>query len=105
MPMFSQDHAIVDVTVVDTQTGALAPHRTVVVRDGRITAVDGGPAPKDASIVHGEGKFLIPGFWDMVTHLSWTRASALPALVANGVTAVRHEGGDLAVRRSGHIHD
>ena len=55
--------------------------------------------------MHGEGKFLIPGFWDMVTHLSWTRASALPALVANGVTAVRHEGGDLAVRRSGHIHD
>lgn len=31
----------------------------------------------------------------MVTHLSWTRASALPALVANGVTAVRDEGGDL----------
>jgi imidazolonepropionase-like amidohydrolase len=94
-PMFSQNLAIVDVTVVDTQTGALTPHRTVVVRDGRIRSVDDAPAPKDTTIVPGEGKFLIPGLWDMVTHLSWTRASALPALVANGVTAVRDEGGDL----------
>jgi imidazolonepropionase-like amidohydrolase len=94
-PMVSQKLAIVDVTVVDTQTGALARHRTVVVRDGRIQSVDGAPAPRDATIVPGNGKFLIPGLWDMVTHLSWTRASALPALVANGVTAVRDEGGDL----------
>jgi hypothetical protein len=36
-PMFSQNLAVVDVTVVDTQTGALTPHRTVLVRDGRIT--------------------------------------------------------------------
>jgi imidazolonepropionase-like amidohydrolase len=94
-PMFSQKLAIVNVTVVDTQTGALAPHRTVVVHDGRIISVDDAPAPKDATIVPGEGKFLIPGLWDMVTHLSWARASSLPALVANGVTAVRDEGGDL----------
>jgi imidazolonepropionase-like amidohydrolase len=95
LPMFSQNLAIVDVTVVDTQTGALTPHRTVVVRDGRIRSVDNAPPPKDAIVVPARGKFLIPGLWDMVTHLSWTRASALPALVANGVTAVRDEGGDL----------
>jgi hypothetical protein len=31
----------------------------------------------------------------MVTHLSWTRASAIPVLVAKGITSVRDEGGDL----------
>lgn len=94
-PMSSQTLAIVDVTVVDTQTGGLTPHRVVIVRDGRIRSVDDVPPPKDATVVAGKGKFLIPGLWDMVTHLSWTRVSALPALVANGVTAVRDEGGDL----------
>jgi hypothetical protein len=35
------------------------------------------------------GAFLIPGLWDMHVHRSYARASALPALVANGVTSVR----------------
>jgi imidazolonepropionase-like amidohydrolase len=91
----SQNIAIVDVSVVDTQTGALAPHRTVLLRNGRIASVSDAPPPKDATVISGRGKYLIPGLWDMVTHLSWTRVSALPALVANGVTAVRDEGGDL----------
>jgi hypothetical protein len=37
----------------------------------------------------------MPGLWDMHVHLSWTKASALPALVANGVTGVRDMGGLL----------
>ena len=95
-PAAAQDLAITDVTVVDTHTGALAPHRTVVVHNGRITSVGDRAAPPDAKIVRGTGKFLIPGRWDFVTHVSWTRASALPVFVANGITAVRDEGGDLA---------
>jgi imidazolonepropionase-like amidohydrolase len=94
-PMFSQNLAVVDVTVVDTQTGALTPHRTVLVRDGRIRFVDNAAPPKDTTVVPGRGKFIVPGLWDMMTHLSWTHASAVPALVANAVTAVRDEGGDL----------
>ena len=95
-PAAAQDLAITDVTVVDTRTGALAPHRTVLIRDGRITAVAAGAPPAGARVVSGRDKFIVPGLWDAVTHLSWTRASALPVLVANGVTAVRDEGGDLA---------
>jgi imidazolonepropionase-like amidohydrolase len=95
IPVAAQNLVIVDVTVVDTQTGALAPHRNVVVRDGRIASVSDAAPLQDASLVQGSGKYLVPGLWDMVTHLSWTRVSALPALVANGVTAVRDEGGDL----------
>lgn len=95
-PVAEPDLAITDVTVVDTRTGALAPHRTVVVHAGRIACVNGDRPPRGAEVVRGAGKFLIPGLWDFVTHVSWTRASALPVLVANGITAVRDQGGDLA---------
>lgn len=96
LPLRAQSFAITDVTVVDTRTGSLRPHQTVTVRDGLIASVETGSPPKELSVVDGRGQFLIPGLWDMVTHLSWSRESALPALVANGVTAVRDEGGDLA---------
>lgn len=95
LPLTAQEFALTDVTVVDTRTGALSPHRTVSVRDGRIASVTDGPPQKGVAVVPGRNKYLIPGLWDMVTHLSWTRDSALPVLVANGVTAVRDEGGDL----------
>lgn len=67
-----------------------------MVHDGRIASVGTGPAPRGATVLRGTGKFLIPGLWDFVTHVSWTRASALPVFVANGITAVRDQGGDLA---------
>ena len=92
----AQDLAITDVTVVDTRTGALALHRTVVVHDGRIASVGAESVPRGAVVLRGQGKFLIPGLWDFVTHVSWTRASALPVFIANGITAVRDQGGDLA---------
>ena len=68
---------------------------TVVVRDGRIAEI-GNAVPADAQIVDGRGKFLIPGLWDMHVHLSWVTSSALPVLIANGVTTVRDMGSDLA---------
>ncbi len=95
-PAAATDLAITDVTVVDTRMGALAPHRTVVIHDGRIASVGTGRAPRGVAVLRGTGKFLIPGLWDFVTHVSWTRASALPVFVANGITAVRDQGGDLA---------
>ena len=90
--------AITHVTIIDTMGGPAQPEMTVVIRDGRIAGIEksGGAAiPKDIPVVEGRGKFLIPGLWDMHVHLSWTTASALPALVANGVTGVRDMGGRL----------
>ena len=38
----------------------------VLIRDGRIVSVDGTSAmPRDAEVVDGRDKFLIPGLWDM----------------------------------------
>jgi imidazolonepropionase-like amidohydrolase len=90
--------AIRHVTLIDTLAGTTAPDMTVVIRDDRIVAVENGGAavPRGAEIIDGRNKFLIPGLWDMHVHLSYARSSALPALVANGVTAVRDMGSDLA---------
>jgi imidazolonepropionase-like amidohydrolase len=90
------DLAITDVAVVDTRTGAVTPHSTVLLHGGRIAFVGNGVVPADAQIMRAKGMYVIPGFWDMVTHLSWTRASAMPTMVANGITCVRDEGGYLA---------
>jgi imidazolonepropionase-like amidohydrolase len=89
--------AITRVTVIDTESGSALPDRTVLVRDGRIVSVEASRsrAPGGATVLDGRGKFLIPGLWDMHVHLSWTTSSALPVLVANGVTGVRDLGSNL----------
>jgi imidazolonepropionase-like amidohydrolase len=91
--------AIRNVTVIPATSGAAGPitGATVVITGDRITAL--GPAsstliPKQARIVDGSGKFLMPGLIDMHTHTSKARASSLGLLVANGVTTVRDMGGD-----------
>jgi len=80
------------VTVIDVVGGRALRDVNVVIRDGKIASVGHDAAPANATIVDGRGKFLIPGLWDMHVHLSWTTASALPVLIANGVTSVRDLG-------------
>jgi imidazolonepropionase-like amidohydrolase len=68
----------------------------VLVRGDRIVAI--GPAerlgrPAGAEVVDGRGKYLIPGLWDMHTHVVAYGAKAFPLLVANGVTTIRETGG------------
>jgi len=84
--------AITHVTVIDVINGAPLRDVTVTIRDGKIISVGHDAAPAGATIVDGRGKFLIPGLWDMHVHLSWTTGSALPILIANGVTSVRDLG-------------
>jgi len=84
--------AITHVTVIDVVNGVPLRDVTVAIRDGKIISVGHDAAPAGATIVDGRGKFLIPGLWDMHVHLSWTTGSALPVLIANGVTSVRDLG-------------
>lgn len=89
---------IAHVTVIDVKTGALLPNRDVDIRDGRIAAVvPASSTPiRHARVVDGRGKFLIPGLWDCHVHLSWTTDSALPLLVALGITDVRDVGSSFS---------
>ncbi len=86
-------------TVIPATSGAAAPitGATVVITGDRISAI--GPAasiviPKQARIVDGSGKFLMPGLIEMHAHASKARASSLGLFVANGVTTIRDMGGD-----------
>jgi imidazolonepropionase-like amidohydrolase len=75
------------------------PDMTVVIAVDRIVRIGKSPevsVPRGAHVINGAGKFLIPGLWDAHVHLSWTTASALPVLIANGVTTVRDMGGRLS---------
>lgn len=85
---------IEDVTVIDTQTGQEAAHRTVKISGGRISAITAAraaKAPSGAKIVKASAKFLIPGLWDMHVHGNnqpWF-ADFFPLYLANGVTGIR----------------
>jgi hypothetical protein len=87
-----------NVSVVDVESGTLKPHQLVAVIDGRIARVvdDEGldlPVYGDLQpkIIDGQGLTLIPGLWDMHTHL--TMEDGLLHIAA-GVTNVRDLGND-----------
>lgn len=93
---FAQPVVITDVTVIDVIGGTERTGMSVVISDGRIADQRAGhinEIPPDATVVDGEGKYLIPGLWDMHVHTSSdsiTREILYSLCVANGVTGVRN---------------
>ncbi|MBO9663988.1 amidohydrolase [Dokdonella sp.] len=84
--------AFVDVNVLPMDAERVLPHRTVLVRDGRIDAVGEALAvPPGAHVVDGGGRaWLTPGLSDMHTHAN--SAEEMKVYLANGVTSVLHMG-------------
>ena len=82
-----------DVTVIDVRAGERREHRTVTIEGGRVLSVEelGGepvPPPPGTEVVLGEGRFVIPGLWDMHVHM--LTSPRFPELfLAHGVTGVR----------------
>lgn len=90
--------AFENVTVIPMDTERRLVGQTVVVENGRITAM--GPAaqvrvPAGATRVNGQGKFLVPGLTETHGHLPAGNAPAetvdrtLQLYLLNGVTTVR----------------
>ena len=87
---------LTDVTVVNTASGALTPHRNVILGNGKIKEITAGRvvATGSARIINVSGKFIVPGFVDMHAHAVATanlNPTYFPLLLANGVTAFREE--------------
>lgn len=87
---------IKNISVIDGTGAPIKSGMTVVVKNGLITEIV--PAknfrpPAKAEIISGDGKYLIPGLWDMHVHLKNSTASALPVFIANGITSVRDMAG------------
>ncbi len=90
--------AITRVNIVNVIDGRIVPNSTVMIRGRTIATVAPNSAPRgDAQVVDGQGKFLIPGLWDMHAHMEMTGASWLQLYVANGVTGIRDMGSAVDV--------
>jgi imidazolonepropionase-like amidohydrolase len=91
--------AFTDVTVLPMDRDAIVEHQTVIVRNGRIASINSAdaPAPADAQVIDGRGRFLMPGMADMHAHVvfwpEYDDERWLLLWVANGVTTVRNMAG------------
>src|SRR5262249_50074561 len=76
---------ITHVNLIDcVGTEPLADH-SVIISGNRITRIGPSkdvPVPPNATVVDGQGKYLIPGLWDM--HIHWYGKEQIPLFIANG---------------------
>lgn len=90
----------------DSESGMVHGGTTIVIEDGRITAVgpdDQVQFPNESERIEAEGRMALPGLWDMHAHLSfpgfedpmWGRGFA-PLHLAAGVTSARDMGSHVA---------
>jgi len=96
IPAASPAVAIVGATILEMTGAKPVPNGTVVIREGRISAV--GPSsrvtvPAQAVVVRAAGKTVMPGLWDMHAHFEQVEWG--PIYLAAGVTTVRDVGNEL----------
>jgi len=96
LPASSEQIVFRNVNVVSMTSPKVAEKQTVVVTDGRITAVAKSPKfEKAATVVDGSGKWLMPGLAEMHGHVPPLNApdgqteDVLFLYAANGITTVR----------------
>ena len=111
--------AIDDVRIVDTERGTVGAPMCVRIRDAIIVAIEDAAnvlCRRNADVIDGSGRFLMPGLVDMHAHLTLgplemrrergvVRMQALAdddiadfnarRLIAFGITTIRNPGGDL----------
>lgn len=114
----AQTLTITHASLVDVATGTVQPETTVVVRGNRIVRVSHAThadlkveraAP--GQVVDAHGAYLIPGLWDMHTHVYFDNTIAdgtdlvLPLFIANGITGIRDMGSalDMVLHARGEI--
>jgi imidazolonepropionase-like amidohydrolase len=99
----AQTLTITHAKLIDVANGTVQPETTVVIRGNRIIRVEHSSkhAPKTGQVVDAKGQYLIPGLWDMHTHVYFDGMAndgsdlILPLFLANGITGIRDMGSDL----------
>ena len=99
---------ITHVTVIDTENGKEIQDRTVIISGDRILEVtdsNGIKSPAGTKVVEGNGKYLIPGLWDMHVHSVYAERmdSMFPLFVANGVLGIRDMGTPMPLAEIEHL--
>jgi imidazolonepropionase-like amidohydrolase len=95
LPM-AKPTAIVGGKLIDVATGASIDNAVILLEGGLIKATGRSgelAIPKDYTVIHAEGKTILPGLWDM--HAHFEQAEWGPAYLAAGVTTVRDCGNEF----------
>jgi imidazolonepropionase-like amidohydrolase len=88
--------AVVGGNVVDVEGNASIDNAVVIIENGLIRELGKAgsiPIPKNAKVIHAEGKTILPGLWDM--HAHFQEAEWGPTYLASGVTTVRDCGNEF----------
>lgn len=90
---FAQQKRLIlqNINVVDVEKGKVLTGQTVAITGDRIISITKAGSFKSAaadSLVDGTGQYLIPGLWDMHTHV-WTPDYFFSLFIANGITGIR----------------
>jgi adenine deaminase len=85
------DLVVRHITIVDVANGQTRSNQRVLVRSGRIVAIEAESAapPPAAKLVDGAGKFLIPGPWEMHVHIEPAPKIFARLYLANGIAGIR----------------
>ena len=81
--------------MIDVEGGTTLTHTDILIENGIIKQIGASGSihfPSNATIVHAEGKTILPGLWDM--HAHFEQAEWGPAYLAAGVTSVRDCGNE-----------
>jgi imidazolonepropionase-like amidohydrolase len=100
---FAQTLIITNAQLVDVSNGHIEPGVTVVVEKNRIQRVTHAERSnlKGGQVVDAKNAYLIPGLWDMHTHVYFDQTVndgsdlILPMFIANGITGIRDMGSNL----------
>jgi len=89
------------VAIIDATGSPLQPDMTVVISGDRITTLGKSKKvriPANAQVVNADGKYMIPGLWDMHVHIfSYDKDPSgqpaheyrFPLFITNGITSMR----------------
>jgi imidazolonepropionase-like amidohydrolase len=98
MPVQHGTFALTNGRLIDATGAPPVERATVIVRNGRIDAAgpaDTTPVPRGVPVVDVGGKTILPGLWDMHSHVGLAEWG--PVYLASGVTTARDMGGEFDV--------
>lgn len=99
------DLVITNINIIDPVNHQIIPDQTILIKDGVISDVLSSDSDKidnlaDSLIIDGTQKYIISGFWNMHTHVTWKNdlnETLFPILLSYGITGARDMGGDADI--------
>ena len=92
----NKSFAIVGGDIIDVEGNEPISNSTIIIENGSIKQMGKAGTikiPANVTIIHAEGKTILPGLWDMHSHFE--QAEWGPAYLAAGVTTVRDCGNEF----------